>query len=71
MDLIPNAEGDLYRTRWAVICQDHGTQCLEEDNYLAQLSRPDSTWRCPICRQEAEWDDACPETNPADGGEDA
>jgi len=50
-DRLPNAiEG--------VICENCGKQGLSEVEYHNQMMRPDSTWRCPVCRQEAEWDDA-------------
>lgn len=43
-----------------------GPQPLTEREYLAQLSYPDSTWRCPRCGCEAEWDDSSETTNPPD-----
>lgn len=60
------------KTPYAVNCNGHidgmncGLQYLSEDQYLAQLNRPDSTWRCPVCRAEASWDDDCQATNPAE-----
>jgi len=53
---------------WAhnVICLgwDEVHQCnggnpipLTYNEYMAQMSRPDATWRCPICKCEAVWDD--------------
>lgn len=34
-----------------------GRVFLTEAEYDAQMNRPDSTWRCPLCRYEADWDD--------------
>lgn len=30
---------------------------LSKKEYLHQLDQPNKTWRCPICRSEAVWDD--------------
>lgn len=48
-----------------VICLGHdipgiqpcGIQPLTAHEYEQQMSRPDSTWRCPMCGAEAEFDD--------------
>lgn len=49
---------------WAgVICLGHfpnsscGRVDLDREQYNAQMMRPDSTWRCPNCQAEAEFDD--------------
>lgn len=44
-------------TPYAVLCREHGQQFLPEDEYGRQLCRPDACWMCPICRDEAQWDD--------------
>lgn len=44
-------------TPYAVICREHGQQFLTEEQYSAQLMRPDSYWECPICGSHSEWDD--------------
>ena len=48
------------RTPYAVQCQGMG-QCgkvyLSALEYEAQMDRPDYGWRCPICRDDAAWDD--------------
>lgn len=60
------------KTPYAVYCNGYfdgmtcGLQFLSEDQYLAQLNRPDSTWRCPKCSADASWDDDCQATNPAE-----
>jgi len=46
-----------------VICRSCGRQTISYDNYSAQMDRPDSYWRCPICNDEAEFDDAYYEMN--------
>lgn len=51
-------------TPYAVYCREHKLQFLEEGDYQRQMDRPNSKWRCPVCRDEAEWDDDCQETNP-------
>lgn len=56
------SEKDAYA---AVICRGYGDAdfrgCgqvpLTEAQYVAQLSLPDITWRCPRCGQEADFDD--------------
>jgi predicted nucleic acid-binding Zn ribbon protein len=46
-----------------VICFGHlpeqscGHVDLDYNQYMEQLSFPDSTWRCPQCGAEAEFDD--------------
>lgn len=53
-----------------VICNGHGVEgpghilpCgvvdLTFEEYDYQMSRPDSTWRCPKCDASADWDDDC------------
>ena len=50
---------------WAVICHGPwdmagggcGKVYLTEAEYMAQMSVPTKTWRCPECRYEADWDD--------------
>ena len=47
---------------YAVLC-DHGAldnpqRCyLTRQEYDYQIRRPDSLWKCPICKREASWDD--------------
>lgn len=54
------------RTAYAVHCLgiwdmpkagNHGLVYLTEQEYEAQTLAPSKTWRCPICRYEADWDD--------------
>ena len=53
-------------TPYAVICHGPwdmpgggcGRVYLTKAEYDAQMNRPNSTWRCPRCRYEAEFDDA-------------
>lgn len=44
-------------TGFAVICPEHGRVFLSEEEYDRQLSRPDSTWKCPRCGKASEWDE--------------
>lgn len=44
-------------TPWAVICRQHGKQFLTHEEYSYQMNRPDSLWMCPICGENAWWDD--------------
>jgi hypothetical protein len=49
--------------KYAVRCDGlmEGASCglveLTDEQYDAQMARPDSTWRCPRCGASAEWDD--------------
>lgn len=52
------------RTPYAVQCEGHledypscGLVYLTYEEYMRQLSAPNATWRCPICRAGADWDD--------------
>ena len=54
------------RTPYAVNCQGpwdlggglaHGLVYLTKEEYDEQISAPDKTWRCPICRYDAIWSD--------------
>lgn len=42
---------------YAVICPEHGKQPLNAYEYDRQMNRPNSKWTCPVCREEALWDD--------------
>lgn len=61
-----NAQGVEYTHSSAVICDHCGIVGLTEEQELSQLEVPDQPWNCPRCGGEAEWDDECPSTNPAD-----
>lgn len=41
----------------AIICPVHRHVNLCRSDYLTQLSRPDSFWKCPICGSTSDWDD--------------
>lgn len=45
------------KTRWAVICSEHGRVYLTREQYDWQMHHPDDLWRCPKCAEPAEWDD--------------
>jgi hypothetical protein len=40
-----------------VICRLHGKVDIEQADYVAQMNDVHSRWRCPICKQFAEFDD--------------
>lgn len=44
-------------TAWQVICVLHGPVCLTSEEYDSQMMRPNATWHCPVCGQNAQWDD--------------
>jgi hypothetical protein len=45
-----------------------GLVYIDESEYIRQMSRPDSTWRCPHCRGEAIFDeDTWDELHPHEG----
>jgi hypothetical protein len=43
--------------KYIIICPEHGEQKLSYQDYKKQLSNPDISWKCPICKQEAEFKD--------------
>jgi hypothetical protein len=44
-------------TPWAIICREHKQVFLTKREYEAQMSKPDSLWMCPLCGDNASWDD--------------
>ena len=46
-----------YRMKYAVICREHGSVELTEEQYEAQMLEPDACWFCPQCGGRALWDD--------------
>lgn len=40
-----------------VICTRCGPQGLDQQEYTRQMLRPDSLWSCPVCGDDAYWDD--------------
>ena len=40
-----------------VICRLHGHIDIEKAEYIKQMADPNARWKCPICRQDAEFDD--------------
>jgi hypothetical protein len=40
-----------------VFCMIHQNVPLTVDEYMKQLSRADSFWKCPLCGFVAEWND--------------
>lgn len=53
-----------HKYQYVVICRHCGIEPLTKENYMRQLSYPNSGWRCPSCGEKARWDDECLETNP-------
>lgn len=53
------AMSDKYGFTPTVICRDHGKQTLTDEQYEAGLNRPNDFWRCPVCHDDADWDDSC------------
>lgn len=51
------SETDRKATPYRVTCRDHGPVFLTEKEYDFQMNRPDRTWCCPICQEDAKWDD--------------
>lgn len=52
----------------AVICSNHGIIELTDANYIAQLEAADDLWKCPICGENATFDDESVEPNDCDAG---
>jgi hypothetical protein len=44
-------------TPWAVNCPHHGLVFLSNHGYNKQMNHSNHTWRCPMCGEEAWWDD--------------
>ncbi len=44
-------------TPYAVLCRSHGRVFLTKDEYGRQMCKPDALWRCPLCKQDAQFDD--------------
>lgn len=44
-------------TPHAVVCKSCGQQFLTYTYYMYLLSRPDDPWVCPVCGEDAIWDD--------------
>lgn len=42
---------------YAVICHKHDKVFLTKKEYIAQMDAPDSLWVCPLCGENANWDD--------------
>lgn len=40
-----------------IICRLHGKVDISKEEYTKQMSDPHSLWRCPLCKQNAEFDD--------------
>ena len=45
------------RTPWAVYCAGHHLVFLSRSEYTAQMQQPNARWACPLCLDEAKWDD--------------
>ena len=41
-----------------VICRQHGEIDIEKDDYVRQMNDPHARWKCPICKQFVEFNDA-------------
>ena len=41
----------------AVVCKEHGQVHLSEGDYMRQMNKPDSTWYCPYCGDDAYFDE--------------
>lgn len=40
-----------------VICRLHGHIDIEKADYDQQMASPSTRWKCPICKQDVEFDD--------------
>lgn len=40
-----------------IICRLHGKVDIDRDEYIAQMTDVHSMWRCPLCKQIADFDD--------------
>jgi hypothetical protein len=42
---------------YQVLCEQCGPSRISYQEYMRQLTNVYSRWKCPVCEQEAEWDD--------------
>ena len=40
-----------------IICRNCGKQDITYHNYMMQMNRPNSFWRCPKCGDDCQFDD--------------
>lgn len=40
-----------------IICHKCGKQDITYANYVMQMKRPDSFWKCPMCGDDCQFDD--------------
>lgn len=52
----------------AVTCVNHGTVELTATNYIAQLEAADDGWKCPVCGEDADFNDESVEPDDCDAG---
>ena len=58
---------EIEETPWAIHCPKHGKICLTKEQYDHQMYHPGPIWICPVCGDDAYWDDdhyekhMCPE----------
>lgn len=45
-------------TPWRLRCPTHGFVFLTEEQYSAQMLKPNNVWKCPHCFASSSWDDA-------------
>lgn len=43
-------------TPYAVICPQHSKVYLTHTEYIQQLDKPGTLWKCPLCRRDSDWD---------------
>ena len=42
---------------YVVICPEHKHMVMSQEEYMAQMYKPNELWKCPICGQTAYWSD--------------
>jgi hypothetical protein len=47
----------LPKSKYGVVCYTHGNQGMSYEEYMYQLGKADSLWKCPCCGQVAEFDE--------------
>jgi endogenous inhibitor of DNA gyrase (YacG/DUF329 family) len=51
------ASFELGKQMGAVHCFNCGDVALTDEEYDEQMCNPDSLWECPLCGEQASWND--------------
>ena len=40
-----------------IVCTHHGEVCIDKDEHIHQMDRPDTQWKCPKCEGISDFND--------------